>query len=113
MNIVNESISRTKSIYVVELSKHVLNEHKFVLHNPNYIKGKSCLYVGMTGLTPEERFIKHKNGIKSNVYVQKYGTRLLPNLYEKYNPMTFEEALDKEASLAEELRAQGHAVWSK
>ena len=99
------------NVYVVELSKEVLNEHKFKKHNPKYIEGKLCLYVGMTGLAPEERFKKHKAGIKSNTYVEKYGIRLLPSLYEKYNPMTYEDALAREVKIAIELQQAGNAVW--
>lgn len=33
--------------------------------NPNRRRGKPCVYVGMTGLTPEERFANHKGGIKA------------------------------------------------
>ena len=34
------------SVYVVELSKDVPREAKFVRCNPGYIKGKPCVYVG-------------------------------------------------------------------
>lgn len=104
-------IGKTKSVYVIELSKDVLNVKKFKDRNPDYINGKPCVYVGMTGLSPEVRFEKHKAGIKSNVYAQKYGTHLLPDLYKNYNPMTFDEAEAKEKWLAEDLRKKGYAVW--
>jgi len=32
-------------------------------------------------------------------------------LYEYYNPMTYAQAQAREKELAEELRAQGYAVW--
>lgn len=99
------------NVYVIELSKDVLREHKFVKRNPDYIAGKPCVYVGMTGLDPAVRFEKHRAGIKSNVYAQRYGVRLLPALYERYNPMLFEEAKTKEVKLANELRDAGYAVW--
>ena len=44
---------------------------------------------------------------KANRYVQKYGLHLLPQIYEYYNPMSYEVAAAKEKSLAEELRAEG------
>jgi hypothetical protein len=65
----------------------------------------------MTGLTPEERFRNHKRGHKANSYVQRYGIKLLPHLFERYNPMTYEEASVREELLAERLRKQGFAVW--
>ena len=42
---------------------------------------KPCLYVGMTGLTPEERFANHKAGVKAASVVKRYSLRLLPELY--------------------------------
>ena len=37
-------------VYVIELSKDVLYEGKFRKANPDYVTGKPCVYVGMTGL---------------------------------------------------------------
>ncbi len=39
--------------------------------NPDRRRGQPCVYVGMTGLTPEERFANHKRGIKAAVVVQR------------------------------------------
>ena len=64
----------------------------------------------MTGLTPEERFSNHKNGIKAARVVQKYGLRLLPEFYEHLNPMPFDAAATMERDLAEDLRQQGYTV---
>lgn len=69
-----------------------------------------CLYVGMTGLTPEERFANHKRGLKASRVVQQYGVRLLPEFYEVFNPMPFEAAVEMERELAEDLRARGYTV---
>ena len=107
-----ESSNAHYSVYVIELSHDVLREKKFRDKNPEYKTGMKCLYVGATGLDPIIRFEKHKAGIKSNVYVQKYGIKLLPNLYEKYNTMEYEECWQKEKELAAELRILGFAVWS-
>ncbi|MEY3124274.1 MAG: hypothetical protein RLZZ573_794, partial [Pseudomonadota bacterium] len=68
-------------VYVIELSREVLDVPRFRKRNPNYIDGKPCVYVGMTGLDPDVRFDKHKAGIRANSYAQKYGLRLLPDLY--------------------------------
>ena len=99
------------SVYVIELSKAVLKEPKFVKANPNYDHNKLCLYVGATGLDVSERFAKHKAGVKSNKYVQLYGIRLLPGLSKGYNNLTYEEAWAKEPILAAELRKKGYAVF--
>lgn len=80
------------------------------LRNPSG-DGKAGYYVGMTGLTPEERFANHKAGIKAARIVRKYGVRLVPVLYEHLNPLTFEDAVRMEVQLAEDLRARGFQVF--
>ena len=47
------------NVYVVELSRDVLLEPKFRKSNPDYEPGKPCVYVGMTGLTPDDRFHRY------------------------------------------------------
>ena len=102
---------KTFSVYVVELEKEVLSIPKFVKANPDHDPEKACFYVGMTGLTPQERFKNHKAGHKANRYVRDHGRYLRKKMFQKFNPMTREEAAKKEKELAEELRAKGHAVW--
>ena len=99
------------SVYVVELSKAVLLEARFRKNNPGHIEGKPCVYVGMTGLDPDVRFDKHKAGIQANADVQKYGLRLLPDLYEGFNPMTCAAAVDREIEVGIDLRSAGFGVW--
>lgn len=98
-------------VYVIELSKDVLYEPRFKKSNPDYVTGKPCVYVGMTGLNPDLRFDKHKAGIQSNKFVQEYGVRLLPELYEMYNPMPYRGASDMEVELGIGLREAGYGVW--
>lgn len=98
-------------VYVIELSKDVLHEEKFKKCNPGYISGKPCVYVGMTGLDPDLRFDKHKAGIQSNRYVMEYGLRLLPDLYEGFNPMSYDQARDREVEIGIDLREAGFGVW--
>jgi len=78
--------------------------------NPRLDPSKSCLYVGMTGLDPEERFLNHKKGLKSARVVRDYGLGLMPELYEHLNPMPHEAAIQMEMDLAEDLRGQGYTV---
>ena len=106
-------MSRTKhhNVYVIELSKDVLYEAKFKKCNPDYITGKPCVYVGMTGLNPDVRFDKHKAGIQSNRFVKQYGLRLLPDLYEGFNPMAYDEAVEREIEIGIDLRSAGFGVW--
>jgi len=78
--------------------------------NPARDPKKPCVYVGMTGLTPEDRFANHKAGIKGAALVKRYGIRLMPELYVHLNPMPFEAAVQMEADLADDLRRAGYAV---
>ncbi len=105
------TIRHRYSVYVIELSKDVLYEPRFRKANSDYDPLKPCVYVGMTGLSPERRFDKHKAGIKSNKFARKYGVRLLPGLYEVYNPMPYEGAREMEVELAIALREKGYGVW--
>jgi hypothetical protein len=98
-------------VYVVELDDRVWNHARFRRANPDYKLGMPFVYVGMTGLDPDLRFDKHKAGIQANAFVLEHGLRLLPALYEKYNPMPYEAARDMEVELGIALRAAGYGVW--
>ena len=99
------------SVYVIELDPRIWNSTRFRRANPDCDILKPCVYVGMTGLTPEQRFEKHKAGIRANTYVQRFGLRLLPKLYAYANPMPYDAAREMEVELAIALREQGYAVW--
>jgi predicted GIY-YIG superfamily endonuclease len=98
------------SVYVVLLGSEAADDPRILADNPQRDPAKPCLYVGMTGLTPEQRFHNHKNGIKSARAVKRYGVKLLPALYDCFNPMPFEAACQMERELADELRSQGYTV---
>jgi hypothetical protein len=98
-------------VYVVELSDRVWNVPMFRRANPDHTFGKPCVYVGMTGLDPDLRFDRHKAGVQANRFVRQYGLRLLPELYEVYNPMPYEAAREMEVELAIGLREAGYGVW--
>ena len=97
-------------VYVVLLDSAVANIRHVRAENPNRDPNKPCVYVGMTGLLPEERFAKHKQGIKSASVVKRFGLRLLPELYAHLNPMPYEAAAQMEQDLAEDLRQSGYTV---
>ena len=80
------------------------------LRNPRG-DGKAGYYVGMTGLTPEQRLANHKAGIKSASVVRRFGERLVPVLYEHLNPMPYADAVRMEEQLAESLRKRGFVVF--
>ena len=64
----------------------------------------------MTGLAVQDRFQNHKTGRKAARVVEKYGLRLMPELYEYLNPMPYEAAAQMEKDLAEDLRAEGYTI---
>jgi hypothetical protein len=101
----------THNVYVIELEAAVLSDRRFRRRNPPYVEGQPCVYVGMTGLSVAERFKNHKRGHKGNVFVLRFGLRLLPDLFAHLNPMPYEAALTMERELAEDLRQQGFGVW--
>jgi hypothetical protein len=88
------------------------HHHVYVvyLRNPRG-DGKAGYYVGMTGLTPEQRFQNHKLGIKAAGIVRRFGERLVPRLYAHLNPMPYSKALAMEAALADSLRKRGFNVY--
>ena len=104
------SAAHHHSVYVVLLSAEAAKLREIAAVNPGRDPAKPCVYVGMTGLDPEERFQNHKAGLKAARVVQLFGLRLLPELYEMLNPMPFEAAVLMERDLADDLRKQGYTV---
>jgi hypothetical protein len=98
------------NVYVVLLEDAAGKIRKVRLQNPGRDRKKPTVYVGLTGLEPEERFANHKQGIKCSALVKQYGIRLLPELYQHLNPMPYEAAAQMEADLTEDLRRSGYTV---
>jgi hypothetical protein len=73
--------------------------------------GRAGFYVGMTGLSPEQRFENHKKGYKCARIVKRCGERLMPRLYAHLNPMSYAKAKQMEVFLAESLRKRGFVVY--
>jgi predicted GIY-YIG superfamily endonuclease len=80
------------------------------LRNPKG-DGKAGYYVGMTGLTPEQRFENHKAGIKAARIVRRCGVQLVPKLYAHLNPLSYEDAVVTEVRLAADLKRRGFKVF--
>jgi len=106
-------------VYAIELEKTFAKTVKAKMENPNANIDKPCIYVGSSSKTPKERFYEHINGVRNfkgplfSRVAHKYGIRLRPRLYEKYNPMTTQsEARKKEKELTEKYRKRGYTVWS-
>jgi predicted GIY-YIG superfamily endonuclease len=73
-------------------------------------KRRACrwgLYVGETSCDPDTRFDQHKTGYKASRWVNRFGVRLLPELFAHLIPLRRWEAIELEAALAEELRRAG------
>ena len=101
------------NVYVIELDKEVLSSKKFREKNPCMNTGKACFYVGQTIHDPETRFKQHKAGYKANRFAKKYGVRLVPQIFSKFNPIAKrKEAEYIEQWITEKLREKGHGVWS-
>jgi hypothetical protein len=98
------------SVYVVLLEPAAAKLRSVRAENPRRDPSKPCVYVGMTGLTPEERFANHKKGIKASSIVKRFGVRLLPDLFVHLNPMPYVAAIRMEQDLAEDLRRAGYTV---
>jgi hypothetical protein len=69
--------------------------------------GRWGLYVGETSVDPDLRFDQHKTGYKASRYVNRFGVRLLPQLFEHFNPLRRWEAVELEPALAEAFRQAG------
>lgn len=98
------------SVYAVELDGSVWAHRAFRDRNPGGATG-GCLYLGVTGLTPEERFARHRAGTQSGRFVRTHAVRLRLDLVEGYGNLPYRIAARMEPKLAAWLRAQGFAVW--
>jgi len=98
------------SVYVVELDPAVRERARLQRLNPDADPEKPCVYVGMTGLDPEERFENHRAGYRASPVVRDFGVRLLPELCEGLENLPYELALRAEADLAAYLRQNGYFV---
>ena len=99
-------------VYVIRLDSAVWEKSgAFRRESPGRDPRKPCVYVGKSGLPPEQRLKNHKDGQKAGRFVERYGLALLPRLYERIPLMTHEDALVMEKMLAKRLRRRGCAVW--
>jgi len=73
--------------------------------------GRTCVYVGETADTPEQRFAEHKRGCRASRIVRRYGLRLRPDLYRGFVCRTREQSRRLEAKVAARLREQGFVVF--
>ncbi len=98
-----EAARRYYRIYVIELDPGACRRSTQA--------GHTCVYVGETADTPEQRFAEHKRGYRASRVVRKYGVRLRPDLYRGFVCLTREQSRRLEARVAARLRAQGFIVF--
>lgn len=94
-------------VYVIRLDDVVLEVKRFRERNPEYREGKPCVYVGSTGLSPDERFRNHKNGIIAFQFVRKFGLYIVRRKCVCLENCTTKQAETTERELAERLRRKG------
>jgi hypothetical protein len=75
--------------------------------------GPSQVYVGSTAKSPEQRFARHlEGGPIANAKVQRYGTRLRPDLTKRLGPYQTRDAAERaETRLRRRLELQGWRVF--
>ena len=100
-------------VYVIRLADAVLQVKRFQDANPGHRPGQPCYYVGMTGLSPEERFANHKAGHKACGLVRDHGLDLDRGFVVVQSRLSHSKAVALEVGLAARLRKEGHAVWQK
>jgi hypothetical protein len=104
---VSES-ARTSSVYILELNPECSSEKKMIRDNVG-TNPKGYLYVGMTGLDPEERLANHLSGVKSCGLVRKYFQARFGSM----SGMFHYEAEFLENHLPGVLRDMGYWVYQK
>jgi predicted GIY-YIG superfamily endonuclease len=73
----------------------------------------ACYYIGQTAHDPTTRYKQHKTGYKANRFVKKYGLKLIPQKFERFNRIEKRErAKQIEQWITYKLRKKGHGVWS-
>jgi hypothetical protein len=98
------------SIYAIELDPAVRKSRAFRERNPGSA-ATTCLYIGLTGLSPRARFERHRAGTQSGRFVRTHGLRLRMDLVEGFSRLPYRIGACMEPKLAAWLRAQGFAVW--
>lgn len=101
-------------LYAIELKPEVMLDPAFASKNRGWIPGMPLphIYIGMTSLTPSERFRQHKDGSKNVSRIpHQFGVKLRMDLVPASKPVRRTIALQREKHLAKLRRSQGYAVW--
>ncbi len=99
-------------VYAIELHLSVLLDSAFLAANPRYVAGMPCFYIGMTSLSPEERYLQHTLGTKNVARIPHiYGRNLHQDIVPQRKPTRRTWAMRYEKTLAWQLRARGFGIW--
>lgn len=99
-------------VYAIELDPSVIEDSAFSAKNPQWKQGMPCYYIGMTSLSPRERYEQHLRGTKNvSRIAHRYGQRLRMDLVPDCKPTRRTWAMKMEARLAKDLRARGFGAW--
>ncbi len=90
-NLLNVIPAKNKRVYAIQLNDEIKENESFLQHNPNIDINKPAFYVGQTSKTRKERYLEHKKGIRSNLFMMRFGI-------EPY------EAADRTYELAEQFK---------
>lgn len=104
--------SRHCVVYAIELDPSVIEDSAFLRKNPKWDPSKPAYYVGMTSLSPEERYQQHRSG-STNVsrIAHEYGLALRMDIVPDQAPSRRTWAMKRETRLAKDLRSRGFGAW--
>ena len=98
--------------YVIELDASAMQDPAYAKKNPGWIAGMPLYYVGMTSLSPGERFDQHMLGTKNvSRIAHRYGRKLRMDIVTDRKASRRTIALKKEARLVRDLRVAGCGAW--
>jgi hypothetical protein len=98
------------SVFVVLLEDYVGTLPQMRRRNPKRDLSKPFVYVGFTSSPLDRRFDFRRAAPEHEWRLHKFGVRLMPELYDSFQPMTCKRALQAAKELADVLRAKGFGV---
>ena len=105
--------AQSHCVYVIGLDSAVWEKKRFAEANTDADPKKPLYYIGMTGLTPVERYARHKAGLQACPLVKNFGRGIVWDALAHLSRMSYDEAVAMEMHFATELRQEGHGVWQK
>lgn len=117
-----------KRIYAILLDNSIVENKRFLKHNPDWDKNAQAFYIGQTAIGREERYNQHITGILANYFVKHFGVRPYVDAESTYqiadyfkregiqilvDNLRHYQALYYERKLAEELRKAGNGAYAK